>query len=106
MERLNQPPKTECCRKEEQAGAAEGEASQTTSRKRTQGTSQAVSGSRTPLKQSSFETLLCAAHDPRVLGRYPHSAASLPNRDRHVTKFYSIRPDLKPLFRPVASRLD
>ena len=105
--RFNQPPKPECCRTEGQAEATEKDAeSRTTAWKRTQGNSQAASGSRTSLKQSSLETLLCAAHDPRVLGRYPHSAASLPNRDRHVTKFYSIRPDLKPLFRPVASRLD
>jgi len=75
MERLNQPPKTECCRKEGQAGAAEGEASQTTSRKRTQGTSQAVSGSRTPLKQSSLETLL--AGGDAVASAEPNTKASV-----------------------------
>jgi RNA-directed DNA polymerase len=57
MERLNQPPNTEGCSKEGQASAAEGDANRTTFEKRTQGTSQAVSGSRTPLKQSSLETL-------------------------------------------------
>ena len=57
MERPNQPPNTECCRREGQAGIAAGKASQTTFWKRTQGTSQAVSGSRTPLKQSSLETV-------------------------------------------------
>src|SRR5438552_3890685 len=58
MERLNLRPKTECCSKEGQASAAEGGVSRTTFEKRTQGTSQAVSGSRTPLKQSSLETIL------------------------------------------------
>ncbi len=56
MERLNQPSHTECCQKEGQAGVAAGEANRTTLWKHTQGTSQAVSGSRTPLKQSSLET--------------------------------------------------
>ncbi len=56
MKRLNQPSKTECCTKEGQADVAEGDASRTTFVKRTQGTSQAVSGSRTPLKLSSLET--------------------------------------------------
>ena len=57
MERLNQPPNTECCGKQGQAGLAAGEGSRTTFSKRTQGTSQAVSGIRTPLKQSSLETV-------------------------------------------------
>jgi len=57
MERLNQPPNTECCSKEGQASVAESDANRTTFEKRTQGTSQAVSGSRTPLKQSSLETV-------------------------------------------------
>ena len=56
MERLNQPPHTECCTKEGQVSVAAGDADRTTFVKRTQGTSQAVSGSRTPLKQSSLET--------------------------------------------------
>ena len=56
MERLNQPPNTECCTKEGQVSVAAGDANRTTFVKRTQGTSQAVSGSRTPLKQSSLET--------------------------------------------------
>src|SRR5437870_738377 len=55
--RLNQPPKPECCRTEGQAEATSEEAnSRTTAWKRTQGNSQAASGSRTPLKQSSLET--------------------------------------------------
>src|SRR6266567_1968136 len=56
MERLNQPPNTECCSKDGQASSAGGNANRTTFEKRTQGTSQAVSGSRTSLKQSSLET--------------------------------------------------
>lgn len=56
MERLNQPPNTECCTKEGQGSVAAGDANRTTFVKRTQGTSQAVSGNRTPLKQSSLET--------------------------------------------------
>jgi RNA-directed DNA polymerase len=56
MERPNQPPSTECCRREGQAGIAAGQASRTTLWKHTQGTSQAVRGSRTPLKPSSLET--------------------------------------------------
>lgn len=63
MERLNQPPNTECCQKEGQASVAAGDASRTTSWKRTQGTSQAVSGSRTPLKPSSLETVQQAGGD-------------------------------------------
>ncbi len=56
MERLNQPPNTESCSKDGQASSAGGNANRTTFEKRTQGTSQAVSGSRTSLKQSSLET--------------------------------------------------
>jgi hypothetical protein len=56
MERLNQPPNTECCTKEGQVSVAAGDANRTTFVKHTQGTSQAVSGNRTPLKQSSLET--------------------------------------------------
>jgi hypothetical protein len=56
MERLNQPPNTECCTKEGQVSVAAGDANRTTVVKRTQGTAQAASGSRTPLKQSSLET--------------------------------------------------
>jgi RNA-directed DNA polymerase len=63
MERPNQPPNTECGPKEGQADVAAGDASQTTLGKRTQGTSQAVSGSRTPLKLSSLETLQHAGGD-------------------------------------------
>jgi len=62
--RLNQPPKPECCRVEGQAGASEKDAdSRTTAWKRTQGNSQAASGSRTPLKQSSLETIQYAGGD-------------------------------------------
>lgn len=57
MERPNQPLNTECCSEPEQASAAIGDASRTNSEKRTQETSQAISGSRTPLKQSSLETV-------------------------------------------------
>src|SRR5438445_11425434 len=74
MERLNQPPKTECCSKEGQASVAAGEASRTTFEKRTQGTSQAVSGSRTPLKQSSLETILAGGH--AVASAEPNTNAS------------------------------
>jgi len=56
MERLNQSSHTECCSKEGQARVAAGDVGRTTDEKHTQGTSQAVSGSRTPLKQSSLET--------------------------------------------------
>src|SRR5438445_10592123 len=56
MERLNQPTHTECNQEEGQASVAAGEANRTTLWKHTQGTSQAVSGSRTPLKLSSLET--------------------------------------------------
>jgi len=58
MERPNQPPDTECCSEPGKADAAHGGASRTNFEKRTQGTSQAVSGSSTPLKQSSLETVL------------------------------------------------
>ena len=63
MERPNQPPSTECCPKEGQANVAASDEGRTTSGKRTQGTSQAVSGSRTPLKLSSLETLQHAGGD-------------------------------------------
>jgi RNA-directed DNA polymerase len=63
MERLNQPPNTECCRREGQAGEAAGNVRRTTLGKRTQGNSQAVSGSRTPLKLSSLETFQRAGGD-------------------------------------------
>jgi len=56
VERPNQPPEPECCRESGQTQAAEGGAGRTNSWKRTQGASQAASGSRTPLKQSSLET--------------------------------------------------
>src|SRR5208283_3524131 len=58
MERPNQPPNTECCSEPGKADAAHGGASRTNFEKRTQGTSQAVSGSSTALKQSSLETVL------------------------------------------------
>lgn len=58
MERLSQPPDTECCSEQGKADAAHDGASRTNFEKRRQGTSQAVSGRSTPLKPSSLETLL------------------------------------------------
>jgi len=59
MVRSNQPPKPECCPAEGQAQTSAQEAKgQTTAGKRTQGDSQAASGSRTLLKQFSPETTL------------------------------------------------
>ena len=75
MERSNQPPNTECCRKEGQASVAASEASQTTFWKHTQGTSQAVSGNRTPLKQSSLETVQHAGGDA-VASAEPNTEAA------------------------------
>src|SRR5688572_18340328 len=63
MERPNQPPNTECCLKEGQSNVAAGDVRRTTYGKHTQGTSQAVSGSRTPLKLSSLETAQHAGGD-------------------------------------------
>jgi hypothetical protein len=57
MERLDQPPDTECCSEQGQAGPDPEPGGRTNSEKRTQGTSRAVSGIRTPLKQSSLETV-------------------------------------------------
>jgi len=57
MERLNQPPNTECCSNQGQAKVATSDPRRTSVEKHTQGTSQAVSGSRTSLKQSSLETV-------------------------------------------------
>src|SRR5437773_12390114 len=58
VERPNQPPKPECCRTEGQAQApATAAEDRTTVWKHTQGDSQAASGSRTPLKQFSLETI-------------------------------------------------
>jgi len=63
-ERPNQPPKPECCRTEGQAQASAADVeNRTTVWKRTQGDSQAASGSRTPLKQSSLETIQYAGGD-------------------------------------------
>src|SRR2546422_4910881 len=75
MERLNQPPNTECCLNEGQASVAAGDASRTTFEKRTQGTSQAVSGRRTPLKPSSLETVEHAGGDA-VASAEPNTEAS------------------------------
>src|SRR6266567_1102202 len=75
MERSNQPPNTECCRKEGQASVAASEASQTTFWKRTQGTSQAISGNRTPLKPSSLETVQHAGGDA-VASAEPNTEAA------------------------------
>ena len=76
MERSNQPPKTECCREEGQADAAASDASRTTSWKRTQGTSQAASGCRTPLKLSSPETIQHAGGDA-VASAEPNTEATV-----------------------------
>jgi hypothetical protein len=57
MERLNQPPNTECCSEQGQADPDPEPEGRTNSKKRTQGTSRAVSGIRTPLKQSSLQTV-------------------------------------------------
>src|SRR5438093_7420079 len=76
MERSNQPPNTECCREEGQAGVAAGDASRTTSWKRTQGTSQAASGCRTPLKPSSPETVQHAGGDA-VASAEPNTEATV-----------------------------
>jgi hypothetical protein len=76
MERSNQPPNTECCREEGQADAAASDASRTTYWKRTQGTSQAVSGSRTPLKPSSLETVQHAGGDA-VASAEPNTEATV-----------------------------
>ncbi len=65
--RPNPPPKPECCREEGQSGATVGRSDQTTSWKRTQGNSQAASGSRTPLKQSSPETVRHAGGEGVIL---------------------------------------
>lgn len=56
-ERPNPPPKPECCREEGQIKETTGRGDQTTSWRRTQGDSQAASGSRTPLKPFSPETV-------------------------------------------------
>ena len=75
MEGPNQPSHTECCGKEGQESNAASDAPQTTLSKRTQGTSQAVSGSRTPLKQSSLETLQHAGGDA-VASAEPNTEAA------------------------------
>src|SRR6186713_853971 len=75
MERPNQPSHTECCQQEGQAKVAAGDASRTTCWKRTQGTSQAVGGSRTPLKLSSLETVEHAGGDA-VASAEPNTEAS------------------------------
>ncbi len=74
MERSNQPPKPECCRTEGQATTpTQGAESRTTGWKRTQGSSQAASGSRTPLKQSSLETTLKHAGGDAVVSAQPNT---------------------------------
>jgi len=62
-ERPSQPPQPECGPEPGQTHAAEGGVGQTTSGKRTQGYSQAASGRRTPLKQSSLDTVRHAGGD-------------------------------------------
>jgi RNA-directed DNA polymerase len=75
MERPNQPSHTECCQQEGQAKVAAGDASRTTCWKRTQGTSQAVGGSRTPPKLSSLETVQHAGGDAVAIAE-PNTEAS------------------------------
>src|SRR6266568_4801277 len=74
VERPNQPPKPECCRTEGQAQASTtGDEGRTTVWKRTQGESQAASGSRTPLKQSSLETTQNNAGGDDVVSPEPNT---------------------------------
>jgi hypothetical protein len=66
MERSNQPSNTEWGREEGGLTGADlsfADVSRTTSRKQPQGTSQAASGSRTPLEQFSLETMQHAGGD-------------------------------------------
>jgi hypothetical protein len=70
--RPSQPPKPECGPEPGQTPAAEGGAGRTTSGKRTQGNSQAASGSRTPLKQSSLDTKLRHAGGDGVASPEPN----------------------------------
>src|SRR5258707_12671152 len=76
MERSNQPPNTERCWEEGKAGVAAGDASRTTSWKRTQGTSQAESGCRPPLTLSSPETIEHAGGDA-VASAEPNTEATV-----------------------------
>src|SRR5437867_10732402 len=74
VERPNQPPKPECCRTEGQAQtSAVGEEGRTTVWKRTQRDAQAASGSRTPLKQSSLETIQNNAGGDGVVSPEPNT---------------------------------
>ena len=65
--RPNPPPKPECCREKGQMEAASSRGDRTISWKRTQGNSPAASGSGTPLKQSSPETVRHAGGDGVIL---------------------------------------
>ncbi len=74
VERPNQPPKPECCRTEGQAQASATAAEdRTTVWKHTQGDSQAASGSRTPLKQFSLETIQNNAGGDGVVSPEPNT---------------------------------
>src|SRR5438034_4662142 len=74
VERPNQPPKPECCRTEGQAQASATAAEdRTTVWKHTQGDSQAASGSRTPLKQFSFETIQNNAGGDGIVSPEPNT---------------------------------
>jgi len=77
MERSNQPSHTEWGREEGGPTRADSsaDASRTTSRKQPQGTSQAASGGRTPLKQFSLETLQHAGGDAVALAE-PNTEAA------------------------------
>ena len=112
MARSNQPPKPECCRTEGQAQASTQETeSQTTARKRTQGDSQAASGSRTSLKQSSPETTLKHAGGDAVASAEPNTEASatgefagdLPGSQRVAREARAVRKLGRPAAAPDAN---
>jgi len=82
MERSNQPSHTEWGRREGGPTCADSiaDASRTASRKQPQGTSQAASGGRTPLKQFSLETLQRAGGDAVALAE-PNTEAAGKDED-------------------------
>jgi RNA-directed DNA polymerase len=84
MERPNQPPDTECCSEPGQVPPVAETEGRTGFEKHTQGTSQAVSGSSTPLKQTSLETVVAggdvvASAEPNIeVAVIGEAAANLP----------------------------
>lgn len=107
--RLNQPPKPECCRSEGQVEVPpEGADDQTTDWKRTQGNSQAASGSRTPLKQSSLETLQKQAGGDAVVPSEPNTEEAVSgkaSRDLPGSKSVAREPRaVRKLGSPAAAR--